>query len=259
MFLNFGRKTAGVGASGSGSQAVATALRSATANTPAPLQPQELLYLMGAAVREPPLLAMLWAERTIELGRQADATLKMLTVLHRLQLHSPAFTATLLGSSIHSKPFDTALSELSQRFGSVSAAARGPFIRAYLAYLRHRMQTPAWAAPPAAGGGGGGVGDGALAVRAGHSLQRRMGLEELLQELPQWEALFDSALNAFDKAAPAPLTHQVRPQPPSRSSSRPLHGRPQNMLCSHALSSHPYPPFTPLSAFAFPRLLFTAL
>jgi uncharacterized membrane protein YgcG len=220
--FNFGRKATGVGAGGSGSQAVATALRTATANTPAPLQPQELLFLMGAAVREPPVLAMLWAERTTELGKQADAILKMLTVLHRLQLHSPAFTATLLGSSIHSKPFDTALSELSQRFSSVSAAARGPFIRAYLAYLRQRMQAPAWAnngggdnrgGRGGGGGGGGGgagvVGDGALSVRAGHSLQRRMALEELLDELPQWESLFDAALDAYEKAAPAPLTHQV--------------------------------------------------
>eukprot|EP00967_Tisochrysis_lutea_P029865 scaffold34982_cov27-Tisochrysis_lutea.AAC.7 len=196
-------------------QSVSAALRSATPNTPAPLEPQALLYLMGSALREPPLLAMLWAERIVELGRQADATLKMLTVLHRLQIHSPAFTATLLGSSVHSKPFDTALGELSQRFGAVSAAGRGPFIRAYLAYLRLRMEAPIGggcggeSAQSAKIGGGGGT----LAMHAGLSLQRRMELEELMKQLPTWEALFDAALNAFELCKPSPLTHQVRMRP----------------------------------------------
>jgi len=155
MFLKLGRKPTGSGAGASGAgghQTLAVALRAATANTPAPLQSQELLYLMGAAVREPPALAMAWAERIVELGRQADASLKMLTVLHRLQLHTPAFTRILLGSSVHGKPFDAALAELSQRFASVSAAARGPFIRAYLAYLRLRMAAPPWVSAAADGG-----------------------------------------------------------------------------------------------------------
>ena len=48
-----------------GNSSVASALRAATANSPAPLQPQELLYLMGAAAREPPALASSAARPTL--------------------------------------------------------------------------------------------------------------------------------------------------------------------------------------------------
>merc|ERR1719424_1546825 len=139
---------------------------------------------MGAAAREPPALALAWAVRIGELGRQADAVLKMLTILHRLQLHSPAFAATLLSSTVDRQPFVARLAELATRFASVSAAARGPFIRAYLAYLQLRIEAPPWIHDLAAGGGeeGGGGGGGEADAIAGSgssvggplSRQRRM-------------------------------------------------------------------------------------
>ena len=71
---------------GSSGQTIATALAKATSNTTQPLQQQEMLFLLGASVREPPAMAAAWLDRIISLGKQAEAVLKMLTILHRLQL-----------------------------------------------------------------------------------------------------------------------------------------------------------------------------
>ena len=73
---------------GSSGQTIATALSKATANTMQPLQQQEMLFLLGASVREPPAMAAAWLDRIISIGKQAEACLKMLTILHRLQVHT---------------------------------------------------------------------------------------------------------------------------------------------------------------------------
>ena len=78
----------------SSGQTIATALAKATSNTVQPLQQQEMLFLLGASVREPPAMAAAWLDRIISLGKQAEAVLKMLTVLHRLQARVPAPKAT---------------------------------------------------------------------------------------------------------------------------------------------------------------------
>ena len=78
----------------SSGQTIATALAKATSNTVQPLQQQEMLFLLGASVREPPAMAAAWLDRIISLGKQAEAVLKMLTVLHRLQARVPAPRAT---------------------------------------------------------------------------------------------------------------------------------------------------------------------
>ena len=103
---------AGVGGGGVGPGSLGSALARATPNSTQPLNPQEVLYLMGAAAREPPAMAAAWAERMMSLGREAEASLKMLTLLHKLQLHSPQFIATLLGSSFHGHSFADVLKEL---------------------------------------------------------------------------------------------------------------------------------------------------
>lgn len=77
----------------SSGQTIATALAKATSNTVQPLQQQEMLFLLGASVREPPAMAAAWLDRIISLGKQAEAVLKMLTVLHRLQARVPAPTS----------------------------------------------------------------------------------------------------------------------------------------------------------------------
>ena len=51
--------------------------------------------------------------RLRSVGKQADAMLKMLTVLHRMQLHSPAFAATLLSSSLHGKSLEAIMATVS--------------------------------------------------------------------------------------------------------------------------------------------------
>eukprot|EP00965_Chrysotila_dentata_P089941 2968979-Pleurochrysis_carterae.AAC.2 len=58
--------------SSSSSTSLAAALSRATANTPTPLAQQEMLYLMGAAAREPPALVAAWAERMFALGKQPE-------------------------------------------------------------------------------------------------------------------------------------------------------------------------------------------
>ena len=55
------------------------------------------------------------------------------------QLHSPEFSATLLSSSAHGKTFEAALDELDDRFKG-NAGSRAASIKAYLVYLRHRLQ-----------------------------------------------------------------------------------------------------------------------
>lgn len=76
----------------SSGQTIATALAKATSNTVQPLQQQEMLFLLGASVREPPAMAAAWLDRIISVGKQAEAVLKMLTVLHRLQALRPHTT-----------------------------------------------------------------------------------------------------------------------------------------------------------------------
>jgi len=73
----------------SSGQTIAAALAKATSNTVQPLQQQEMLFLLGASVREPPAMAAAWLDRIISIGKQAEAVLKMLTVLHRLQACIP--------------------------------------------------------------------------------------------------------------------------------------------------------------------------
>jgi hypothetical protein len=95
----FKRSTAAASSApiGSSGQTIATALAKATSNTTQPLQQQEMLFLLGASVREPPAMAAAWLDRIISLGKQAEAVLKMLTILHRLQApHAHAHTFTPL-------------------------------------------------------------------------------------------------------------------------------------------------------------------
>ena len=75
--------------SASGGNTIPSALAKATANSTQPLQQQEMLFLLGASVREPPSMAAAWMERLMSVGQQAEACLKMLTVLHRLQARAP--------------------------------------------------------------------------------------------------------------------------------------------------------------------------
>ena len=87
----FKKTTAAVtsSSSGSGGNTIPSALAKATANSTQPLQQQEMLFLLGASVREPPSMAAAWMERLMSVGQQAEACLKMLTVLHRLQARGP--------------------------------------------------------------------------------------------------------------------------------------------------------------------------
>jgi len=171
-----------------GGGTLASALAKATPNTNAPLQQSELLFLLGASVREAPAMAACWAERLRSVGKQADAMLKMLTVLHRMQLHSPAFAATLLSSSVHGKSLEAQLDELE---GHYRGGGRNAFIRGYLGYLRLRLQAPEWAAAAATA---------AAAPGSGGSAQRRLALPQALGQLPEWQNLFDAAIDGFDAA-----------------------------------------------------------
>ena len=49
--------------SASGGNTIPSALAKATANSTQPLQQQEMLFLLGASVREPPSMAAAWMER----------------------------------------------------------------------------------------------------------------------------------------------------------------------------------------------------
>ena len=148
------------------------------------LNPQEVLYLMGAAAREPPAMAAAWAERMMSLGREAEASLKMLTLLHKLQLHSPQFIATLLGSSFHGHSFADVLKELWTRLRQMPSSKRGPFICAYLVYLQLRLSSPAYAT------------EHRQTPVAGRTAQRRLELAQLAAQIPTLETLFDRALDA---------------------------------------------------------------
>ena len=172
----------------SSSNPLMAALAKATPNTNAPLQQQDMLFLLGASVREAPAMAACWAERLRSVGKQADAMLKMLTVLHRMQLHSPAFAATLLSSSVHGKSLEAQLDELE---GHYRGGGRNAFIRGYLGYLRLRLQAPEWAAAAATA---------AAAPGSGGSAQRRLALPQALGQLPEWQNLFDAAIDGFDAA-----------------------------------------------------------
>jgi len=189
---------------GQGSQHMQTALTKATANTLVPIAPHEMLQLMSMSEREPPAMVAAWCERMDAMGVQPEAALKMLTVLHRLQLHNPAFAAVLPHSSIHGRPLSDALQELSERLEALGEISRGPFIRAYLHYLRLRMAAPdsvaalsTWAREPRSAD-----------VAAGASSQRLMDLGKVLEEVPRWEGLFDGALDAFEAAQVTPLTQE---------------------------------------------------
>ena len=135
----------------SSSSPLMAALSEGDAPNTKPLQQQDMLFLLGASVREAPAMAACWAERLRSVGKQADAMLKMLTVLHRMQLHSPAFAATLLSSSVHGKSLEAQLDELE---GHYRGGGRNAFIRGYLGYGRLRLQAPEWAAAAATRGGG---------------------------------------------------------------------------------------------------------
>ena len=196
----------------SSGQTIATALAKATSNTVQPLQQQEMLFLLGASVREPPAMAAAWLDRIISLGKQAEAVLKMLTVLHRLQarvpapratpplhhpcitpappvhslelrtrrssaqLHSPDFASTLLSSSAHGQTFHAALHELDGRFRDLGKGSRPTSIKTYVIYLRHRLQAPQFVLI-------------AAASVPGTSPQRRQPLGGLHLELSAWERI----------------------------------------------------------------------
>ena len=122
-----------------------------------------------------------------------------------LQLHSPDFAATLLSSSAHGQTFQVALEQLDGRFKDTGKGSRGASIKAYLLYLRHRMQAPQWVCV-------------AAASAPGTSPQRRLALAELHEQLAEWERVFDLALDAFEAA-------QVTPSPPSWHDTPALVGR----------------------------------
>ena len=188
----------------SSGQTIAAALAKATSNTVQPLQQQEMLFLLGASVREPPAMAAAWLDRIISVGKQAEAVLKMLTVLHRLQarvppqepphhcttpalaelrtrrssaqLHSPDFASTLLSSSAHGQTFHAALHELDGRFRDLGKGSRPTSIKTYVIYLRHRLQAPQFVLI-------------AAASAPGTSPQRRQPLGGLHLELSAWERI----------------------------------------------------------------------
>jgi len=193
----------------SSGQTIAAALAKATSNTVQPLQQQEMLFLLGASVREPPAMAAAWLDRIISVGKQAEAVLKMLTVLHRLQarvppqepphhrttapplhslelrtrrssaqLHSPDFASTLLSSSAHGQTFHAALHELDGRFRDLGKGSRPTSIKTYVVYLRHRLQAPQFVLV-------------AAASAPGTSPQRRQPLGGLHLQLSEWEKIFD--------------------------------------------------------------------
>ena len=219
----FKRSGNGPSAPTSSGQTIAAALAKATSNTVQPLQQQDVLFLLGASVREPPAMAAAWLDRIISIGKQAEAVLKMLTVLHRLQacippqeppphrprtlaelrtrrssaqLHSPDFASTLLSSSAHGQTFHAALEELDGRFRDLGKGSRPTSIKVYVVYLRHRLQAPQFVLIGAASA-------------PGTTPQRRQPLGGLLQELREWEKIFDLSLDAFEATAVTQLT-QVR-------------------------------------------------
>ena len=86
------------------------------------------------------------------------------------QLHSPEFASTLLYSSANGKTFMAALDDLESRFPKAGPGSRAATIKAYLKYLRHRLQAPQWVCV-------------ASAPAPGCSAQRRMPLAEVQQQV----------------------------------------------------------------------------
>ena len=146
-------------------------------------------------------MAACWAERLRSVGKQADAMLKMLTVLHRMQLHSPAFAATLLSSSVHGKSLEAQLDELE---GHYRGGGRNAFIRGYLGYLRLRLQARV--------GGGGGGGGGARLRRLGSAASPAAAMGQL----PEWQNLFDAASTTSTRRAASASSPKTVGSPPPR-------------------------------------------
>ena len=107
--------------------------------------------------------------------------LKMLTVLHRMQLHSAASPRRC--SRVGMQAAEAQLDELR----ATNAAAGGTLIRGYLGYLRLRLQAPEWAAAAA------------TAARRPLRLRSVAALPQALGQLPEWQNL-DAAIDGFDAA-----------------------------------------------------------
>ena len=89
-----------------------------------------------------------------------------------------------------------ALDDLESRFPKAGPGSRAATIKAYLKYLRCRLQAPQWVCV-------------ATAPAPGCSAQRRMPLSEVQQQVPEWEKIFDLALDAFEASTPGLLTQEA--------------------------------------------------